>query len=328
MTVQTVAVIAPGDMGHALGMRLHKDGGLRVLTSLAGRSERSKNLAARAGLEDAGDDATLVKEAQVFLSVVPPGRAVNVAKRFAKAIKATGSSLIYCDLNAIAPSTAREVEKIVTGAGARFVDGGIVGGAPIEGASLPRILISGRDLTDVLSLNEKGLKFFGVGTEAGQASGLKICFASISKGLLGLGAMAFTTAKVLGVDQALRHELERGPHLKAFENRFPDLGPIAYRFAEEMDQIADTFESAGVTPKVFRGMADLYRFIEKTPLGKETLENVVLGATMDKVVAVLAGEAGKKKRPAGQPAARPKKAAKSGLKRSSRKPKKGSKTKR
>src|SRR5262249_38011358 len=125
------------------GMRLHKDGGLRVLTSLAGRSERSKSLAARAGLEDAGDDATLVREAQVFLSVVPPGRAVNVAKRFAKAIKATGSNLIYCDLNAIAPSTAREIEKIVTGAGARFVDGGIVGGAPIEGASLPRILVSG-----------------------------------------------------------------------------------------------------------------------------------------------------------------------------------------
>jgi 3-hydroxyisobutyrate dehydrogenase-like beta-hydroxyacid dehydrogenase len=306
MTVSTIALIAPGDMGHALGMRLVKDGGLRVVTSLTGRGDRSKALAKKAGMIHVGDDVDLIRQADVFISVVPPGRALTVAKRFAKAIKAAGKPIAYADLNAISPMTAEQVAKAVGAAGARFVDGGIVGGAPVEGAALPRILVSGPDLTDVLSLNEKGLKFVEVGTRAGQASGLKICFASISKGLLGLGALAFTSAKVMGVDQALRKELERGPHLGAFERRFPDLGPVSYRFAEEMDQIAETFGAAGMTPKVFQGMADLYRFIEKTPLGSETLENVVLGSTMDKVVGVLAEAAKKKKSTRKQPAKKPK----------------------
>ena len=60
----TVAIIAPGNMGAAIGHRL-KQGGARVLTSLAGRSSASAARAEEAGLEDA-TDATLA-EADVIL---------------------------------------------------------------------------------------------------------------------------------------------------------------------------------------------------------------------------------------------------------------------
>ena len=296
MTINTVAVVAPGDMGHALAMRLHKDGNLRVITNLDGRSGRSKTLAAAAGLEDVGDDRRLVEQADAFLSVVPPGRAILVARRFAKAIKAAGKNLLYADLNAISPTTAHRIDALVTGAGGRFIDGGIVGGAPVDGAALPRILLSGPAADELLPLNDKGLAFFKIGDRPGQASALKICFASISKGLMGLGVLAFVSARVMGVDEALRKEMERGNLMPGFLKRFPDVGPNAYRWAEEMDQIAETFAKAGMTPKVFAGMADLYRFVESTPLGKETPENVVLGATMDKVVAGLA-EAARTRQP-------------------------------
>ena len=71
MTVGTVAVLSTGDMGHALGRRL-REHGLRVITSLRGRSPRTAALAAAAGIEDVPDDGQLVAEADVLLAVLAP----------------------------------------------------------------------------------------------------------------------------------------------------------------------------------------------------------------------------------------------------------------
>ena len=49
MTTDTVAVLMPGDMGHAVGKAL-ADAGFDVVTCLSGRSERTRVLA------DAGGD--------------------------------------------------------------------------------------------------------------------------------------------------------------------------------------------------------------------------------------------------------------------------------
>ena len=43
-TIKTVGIVSPGDMGHAVGQVL-RDHGLRVIASLAERSERTKTLA-------------------------------------------------------------------------------------------------------------------------------------------------------------------------------------------------------------------------------------------------------------------------------------------
>ena len=52
MAVKTVGLLSPGDMGHTTGETLRKHG-LRVLTCLAGRSERTRTLAQQAGFEGA-----------------------------------------------------------------------------------------------------------------------------------------------------------------------------------------------------------------------------------------------------------------------------------
>ncbi len=291
MPLKTVAIIAPGDMGHAVGMRLRTEGNLKVLTSLTGRSERSHNLAKQAGLINVDNDEALVREADMLISIVPPGRAKLLADRMAKAIKAAGKNLLYVDMNAIAPQTARDIEKLVTAAGGRFMDGGIMGGAPVEGMPAPRMFISGKDMDEVMALNDHGLNVAPAGKEAGQASGLKMCFASVAKGMVALGLEAMTAARILGVDDLLRQQFEKGPFFKAIERRMPDAGPNAYRWAEEMDEIAATMASTNVEPGTFKGIGDFFRFVEKTPLGKETQENIVLGATSESVIKILAEEA-------------------------------------
>ena len=142
MATLTIAIMAPGDMGHSVGAVL-KAKGLRVVTCLAGRSERTRALAAEAGIEDLADDAALVRAADVLLSILVPAQAEALAARIAAAVRATGADLLYVDCNAIAPETARRVGAMVEAAGARFVDAGIIGPPPKPAAAGTRFYASG-----------------------------------------------------------------------------------------------------------------------------------------------------------------------------------------
>src|SRR5258706_5311233 len=124
MAIKTVGVLSPGDMGSAIGATL-RENGLRVLTSLEGRSERTRGLAQQAGFSDAGSLQDLVQQADAVLCVLVPSEALGVARQIAAAVQATGADLLYSDWNAVAPRTAREINDIITGAGGRYADGGI-----------------------------------------------------------------------------------------------------------------------------------------------------------------------------------------------------------
>ena len=55
-----------------------------------------------------------------------------------------------------------------------------------------------------------------------------------------------------------------------------------------MEEIAKTYGDAGLTPKTFEGVADVYRFVESTPLGKEVVENRTMGTDLEDLVTRLA----------------------------------------
>ena len=125
----TLAVLSAGDMGHAVG-RVARDRGCRVVTCLAGRSDRTRALAREAGIEDGGDLASVVRAADIILSILPPAEAPALARAVA-GCGVSGHDRIFVDCNAVAPATAQDVGGIVGGAGFAFVDGGIVGRPPI-----------------------------------------------------------------------------------------------------------------------------------------------------------------------------------------------------
>ena len=72
----TIAIIAPGAMGAATAARLHENG-VRVLTSLEGRSSASAARAKSAGMIAATD--VELGQADIVLSIVPPGDALTLA---------------------------------------------------------------------------------------------------------------------------------------------------------------------------------------------------------------------------------------------------------
>jgi 3-hydroxyisobutyrate dehydrogenase-like beta-hydroxyacid dehydrogenase len=293
MSVKTVAIMAPGHMGHAIGGHLARQG-LRVITNLTGRSADTHARAERMGLEDVGSDAALIEQADMLLSVLPPGSALDFARRIADTVKAHPAEFLYVDCNAVAPATAAEIAAVLDGVGIRCVDAAIRGGAAVDGKPQPRIYVSGPGAEEFEALNAYGLDIRTIGSRAGQASGLKIAGAAVSKGVVLLVLQAFATAKALGVEKELADDLGDNAQVREARRRSPNFGPDAYRWATEMDEIAATVGATGLSPATFEGFADLCRLAEGTALGSQTKEDESNRSDFDEIVDILAEAAGKR----------------------------------
>ena len=297
--VKTVGILSPGDMGAAIGGALAA-GGLRALVALDERSDRSRQLAGEAGLEDIGSVERMVETADIVLSVLVPSEAVAAGERVAKALGAvgarrTGAPLLYADLNAIAPATTTRVGQIVEAAGACFVDGGIIGPPPRKPGAT-RIYASGAQAQDLAALGDHGLDIRVIGDQIGQASGVKMCYAAMTKGFQALGTELLVTAQRLGLEEPLRAELEGSQQalLGWLSKSVPSMPPKAHRWIGEMEEIAATFEAVGLTPRMLLGAADMYRWIATTELGHETPETRDQNRELPAIVAALAEDRGAK----------------------------------
>jgi 3-hydroxyisobutyrate dehydrogenase-like beta-hydroxyacid dehydrogenase len=287
MTATTIGILSPGDMGHTIAALL-RENGARVITCLDGRSDRSRGLAAKAGMEEVGSLEAVVEQADVFLSVLVPARALDVAQQVAAAIKASGADLLYVDCNAIAPRTVREVAGIVEAAGGRVADAGVVGPPPRKPGT--KFYASGPGAEEFARLRDYGLDVRVLGPEMGQASGFKMCYGALTKGLTALGTELLVAAERLGLAEQLRAEQEEtmAAVLGWLRNSLPTMPPKAYRWVGEMEEIAQTFDDLGLTPRILLGAADMYRFVAETPIGHETPETRDPNRGLDGVVAALA----------------------------------------
>jgi 3-hydroxyisobutyrate dehydrogenase-like beta-hydroxyacid dehydrogenase len=246
-------------MGSGVGTVLHQHG-LRVLTCLAGRGSGSRERAAQAGFEDVADLEALVRTCDVVLSIVPPAVAGAVADQVAAAVSATASDLLYVDCNAIAPGTASGIFRTLTAVGVRFADGGIIGPPPIRPGN--RIFTSGPGAKEFAALGDFGLDIRVLDGEVGQASGLKMCYAAMTKGVQALGAELLVAARLMGVAETLLAEQSDSGDLTAVrrfvEQALPSMPPKAYRWIGEMEEIARCFEELGLPGRLMLGAADVY----------------------------------------------------------------------
>jgi 3-hydroxyisobutyrate dehydrogenase-like beta-hydroxyacid dehydrogenase len=252
----TIGLLHPGDMGSVVGA-CAVAAGSRVLWASEGRSAGSRDRAAAAGLEDAGRLAAGVTASDVVISVCPPHAALDLAR----AVAALRFSGLFVDANAVSPSTAREVGAAVEAGGAIFVDGGLIGPPP-RAAGTTRLYLSGREAKRAAALFDGSrLEAIAVGDAPGAASALKMAYAAYTKGvsalLMGVRALAVTE----GVDEALLAEWHRSqPDLpKRSEATARDNAKKAWRFVGEMEEIAATFEAAGLPGGFHEAAAAIYR---------------------------------------------------------------------
>lgn len=263
MLLKTIGILSPGDMGHIVG-RVLGSHGLNVITCLQGRRKRTRTFSARAGIVDVPTYHALICGADVILSILPPGQAVNAANKVANALAETDTNLVYADCNAVSPETVHRIEGIITNAGGGFVDASIIGPPPrTSGAT--RFYASGRDARIIESLNRYGLDVILLGEEIGLASAIKMCYASLTKGLTALCTELLTAAEAMGVLDPLKTELKMSQSMlfERMERNVPMMPPKSHRWIAEMEEISATFAHVGLTPKILTGAADIYRFVDE-----------------------------------------------------------------
>jgi 3-hydroxyisobutyrate dehydrogenase-like beta-hydroxyacid dehydrogenase len=256
MAQTTIGVLHPGEMGSVVAARAKEAGG-RVLWTSEGRREETRRRAAAAGLEDAGSLRDLAAASDVILSVCPPEAALDLARQVA----ATGFNRLYVDGNAVSPATARAIGEIVEGAGATFIDGGIIGPPP-RTAGTTRLYVSGAGAPQVKALFGDGaLQVIVLDAPVGAASAVKMCYASWTKGTSALILSVRAVAAVEGVEDALLAEWRTSQPqlLKRAEDAAAGSAPKAWRFVGEMEEIAATFGAAGLPDGFHLAAAEVWR---------------------------------------------------------------------
>ncbi|KAF2462165.1 6-phosphogluconate dehydrogenase [Lineolata rhizophorae] len=322
----TVGIVSIGEMGYGIA-RLLVAHNFKILTNVQGRSANTESRARDAQLTLVPTDRDLVTRSDYILSIVPPRDAEATARRMAAEVAAARQTathpLYYLDLNAISPASVRAIGALFASSetSVRFVDGGIIGGPPQPGAAatsssssaaaaaaaggsstwtrpsvplsgpfpLAEAPVAGARLADALNTRHLGP---GVGT----ASGLKACFAALSKGLTGLAIQSFSTAEQLGVRGELQEHLRMHSPRTAemVERGLVGMVPKAYRWVAEMERIGETFEEDGgwgEKARVFEGIAEVYRMVaEESEVGKERRKGAELGNVVGSVVKGLRKE--------------------------------------
>lgn len=253
-----IGFLHPGAMGESLAGTCQA--GARMWAG-QGRSVATAERAARAGLDDAGTVAALVAECETIVSICPPAAAVEVAAQVGSA----GFAGTYVDANAIAPETSRRIAASF-GAEVDYVDGSVIG-PPASAAGLTRLYLSGSGADRVAELwSDTLVEPVVMAARVGAASAIKMAYASWTK----IGAAMLMAVNALaeqeGVADVLHAEWERSqPGLaERSQATAAAIGPKAWRFVGEMDQIAAAYRAddlpggfAQAGSEIYTRLADL-----------------------------------------------------------------------
>lgn len=277
-------------MGQAIAQQLKRNG-FAVYTALDGRSARSRALAAAAGISDLGTLDQLAARCDVILSIMNPGAALEFAQSLAQSIARAGTRPLVVDCNAIAPTTMHAVHAALSAVGAHSLDAGMFSPPPCDGAH-GRLFVSGpgADALNAFATPEMSVRVLS--DRIGDASALKMLDAVISKGVTALVLQMLIAAKRYGVAEELEEQFT--PARRRIYDVVIDALPVmpskSYRWVPEVMEIAKTLEAVGMTPTMIEGAAEVYDFVARTALGRQTPEQRDRALDGRGVVEQLAGE--------------------------------------
>ena len=241
-------------MGVAVAATL-KNGGHSVVWASEGRSAETHRRAAALGLTDAGTLEAVCGRCDSIVSVCPP----EFAETMAREIVGCGFQGLYIDANAISPDRVSRIGRTMEARGVHFVDGSIIG-LPAKTHGETWIYLSGPHAREAAGCFSEGpLEVEVLEGEIGKASALKMVFAAQTKGLAALRASSLAAAEELGVLRDLERQWSRsGPPFAQVVGSLQHVAPKAWRFVAEMQEIAATFEAAGMPGGFHRAAGEIF----------------------------------------------------------------------
>jgi 3-hydroxyisobutyrate dehydrogenase-like beta-hydroxyacid dehydrogenase len=227
-----VGLLFPGQMGSAVGRGVNAE----VVWASEGRSAETAERAAT--FTDVGSVEQLVRSSDAILSICPPGIAEEVSERVFR----YGFEGIFVEANAISPERMRRIAQL----GPRVVDGSIVAATGIN------LYLAGPSAEEIAALFDgSDVKAIPIGGEVGAASALKMAFGGWNKIGIALTSQAHAIANAYGVGEQLEAEGVPADRLGRFADR-------AWRWAPEMEEIADMCREIGLSDGIPRGAAAFY----------------------------------------------------------------------
>jgi len=189
--------------------------------------------------------------------VCPP----DTASKLAEDVAHFGFDGIYADVNAISPARVRTIAKTIESAGAKFVDGAIIGIPPWEPGTT-RLYLCGSAAQEVAeNFTRNSLDAIVMQGAVGSASTLKWSMRHTLKGTTALVSAILAVAEREGVRDTLAQEwsLSQPELAKSAADRIRANTSKAWRFVGEMEEIAATFADASLPREFHAAASEVYR---------------------------------------------------------------------
>jgi 3-hydroxyisobutyrate dehydrogenase-like beta-hydroxyacid dehydrogenase len=249
-----IGLVGYGEVGKILSRALREKGlawvgAWDILFPNSAQGAAMKAHAREDRVEACGSLADLLERADVVISAVTAANALDVAKEAALSIR---SATFFLDLNSASPTTKAKAAKLVDGAGAHYVEAGVMASVPPYGLAVPMLLGGSRAAELAEKLVPLGFDMTVVDERIGVASAIKMCRSIFIKGLEAIVIESYTTARRYGVEPHVLASLaETYPGIDWEQQGSYLFSRVAHhgaRRAEEMREAAITVREAGFEP--------------------------------------------------------------------------------
>ena len=218
--------------------------------------------AAAAGVQAHDSAAALCEASALVISAVTASSTLAVAEEAARHIR---PGTLFLDLNSASPGTKRQCAALIDGAGALYVEAGVITSVPPCGIRVPMLLGGAQAAALAARLNGWGMDARAVSEQLGVASAIKMCRSVMIKGLEALVVESYAAARAYGVEEHV---------LPTLQETFPSIDWAAQgayffqrvaqhgqRRAEEMRESARTVREAGFEPLMTTAIADKQQWV-------------------------------------------------------------------
>jgi 3-hydroxyisobutyrate dehydrogenase-like beta-hydroxyacid dehydrogenase len=256
--ITTVGVLHVGEMGAAVAAVL-RSRGARVVTTVAGRSQRTAGRCREAGVEVLDSLADVVRVSDVVMSLVPPASAEQLVNEYCEHAHVAPAGAVYVEMNSIGPELCAILGEKVERAGCSFVDAAINGLAKNLTTS-GTLFLSGPGSEQVAALFGGAVRTRMLGEEIGRASAMKMLLAGVSKGVCALFVeLGLAAQRREMLTEMLEASSQIYPGIMQLIDRMlPTYALHAPRRAMEMNELQETLRAADLEPCVVDAVRRLH----------------------------------------------------------------------
>jgi 3-hydroxyisobutyrate dehydrogenase-like beta-hydroxyacid dehydrogenase len=261
-----IGLIGYGEVGKILTAALQPQvdwvGAWDIALADASKGPVMKRHAALAGVEACESAEAVLAKADITISAVTAANTLEVARN---AVGSVRKGAYFFDLNSASPGTKKRAAQLIDGAGALYVEAGVMTSVPPYGIGVPMVIggAHARELAD--RLTPLGFALEVVDEQIGTASAIKMCRSVMIKGMEAIVIESFATARRYGVEERVLESLRETFPGMDWEKQgayfFSRVAEHGRRRSEEMREAANTVREAGFEPWMAAGTAGKHAWV-------------------------------------------------------------------